>query len=182
MSKFWQLFSFFYILKYKLLSCMILFGRKFALCLFSHFTSEELTSLGNWDWIQFEELKCLHTKELISFLASKLATFWFLADSKWAPSLAHLTSSFFLFWSTLPPRELHVLQYSKHNNQLKSIWKVVAQIARSAIISILYVEFLFLFLFLILWLMRIIFRANSLSWRTFKADKNWGENFPFFKH
>ena len=45
----------------------------------SHFvsflTSEELTSLGNWDWIQFEELKCLHTKELISFLASKLATF-----------------------------------------------------------------------------------------------------------
>ena len=68
--------AFFYILKYKLLSCMILFGRKFALCLFSHFTSEELTSLGNWDWIQFEELKCLHTKELISFLASsKLATF-----------------------------------------------------------------------------------------------------------
>ena len=64
---------------------------------------------------------------------------------------------------------------------LKSIWKVVAQIARSAIISILYVEFLFLFLFLFLWLMRIIFRANSLSWRTFKADKNWGENFPFFK-
>ena len=26
-----------------------------------------------------------------------------------------------------------------------------------------------------------IFKANSLSWRTFKADKNWGENFPFFK-
>ena len=52
----------------------------------------------------------------------------------------------------------------------------MAQIARSAIISILYVEFLFLFLFLCLWLMRIIFRANSLSQRTFKADKNWGEN------
>ena len=62
---------------------------------------------------------------------------------------------------------------------LKSILKVVAQIARSAIISILYVEFLFLFLFLFLWLMRIIFRANSLSWRTFKADKNWAENFQF---
>ena len=57
----------------------------------------------------------------------------------------------------------------------------MAQIARSAIISILYVEFLFLFLFLFLWSMRIIFRANSLRWQSFKADKNWGENFPFFK-
>ena len=43
----------------------------------SHFVFSRLqkllTSLGNWDWIQFEELKCLHTKELISF-PSKLAT------------------------------------------------------------------------------------------------------------
>ena len=23
------------------------------------------------------------------------------------------------------------------------------------------------------------FVANSLGWRTFKADKNWAENFPF---
>ena len=30
-------------------------------------------------------------------------------------------------------------------------------------------------------IMRIILGANSLDWRTFKADKNWGENFPFFK-
>ena len=35
--------AFFYILKYKLLSCMILFGRKFALCLFSHFRRTDFT-------------------------------------------------------------------------------------------------------------------------------------------
>ena len=79
----------------------------------SHFvsflTSEELTSLGNWDWIQFEELKCLHTKELISFLASKLATF--LENCK-------IYSTNIATKKPFPTRWDHLLNHAKTNQKL----------------------------------------------------------------
>ena len=28
---------------------------------------------------------------------------------------------------------------------------------------------------------KIIFKANSKSWRTYEVNKTWGENVPFFK-